>query len=72
MVGHAGSPRGIVRADMTLTQGQGYWAFELPENCRKLHFSRSISSAILAWSSKLIVDRDSIGPSLQPDFPISF
>jgi len=31
---------------------------------QKLHFSRSIS-AILAWSSKLMVEYDSIGPSLQ-------
>ena len=42
MVGHAGSPTGIVRADMTLTQGEGYWAFELPkiaENCTFLGLS---------------------------------
>ena len=32
---------------------------------RKLHFSRSISSAILAWSSKLMVNYDSVGRSLQ-------
>ena len=32
---------------------------------RKLHFSRSISSAILAWSSRLMVDDDNMGPSLQ-------
>jgi len=31
----------------------------------KLHFSRSISSAVLAWSSKLVVDGDSMGPGLQ-------
>ena len=31
----------------------------------KLQFSRSISSAILAWSSKVMVDHDSMGPSLQ-------
>ena len=30
---------------------------------QKLHFSRSIS--ILAWSSKLMVDYDNMGPSLQ-------
>jgi len=50
--------------------GQGRGAFELQkiaENCRKLHFYRYISSAILAWSSKLMVDRgrDSMGPNLQ-------
>jgi len=32
---------------------------------RKLHFSRSISSAILSWSSILMVDDDSMGPGLQ-------
>jgi len=32
---------------------------------RKLHFSRSISSAVLAWSSKLMVVGDSMGPGLQ-------
>ena len=31
---------------------------------RKLHFSRSICS-FLAWSSKLMVDYDSMGPGLQ-------
>jgi len=36
---------------------------ELPK-LRKLHFSRSISSAVLAWSSKL-VGGDSMGPGLQ-------
>ena len=41
---------------------------------RKLHFSRSLSSSILVWSSKLMVDCDSMGPSLylsEPDFLIS-
>ena len=32
---------------------------------RKLHFSRPVSSAIFAWNSKLMVDYDSMGPSLQ-------
>ena len=31
----------------------------------KLHFSRSISSTIFAWSSKLMVDYDTKGPRLQ-------
>jgi len=34
---------------------------------QKLHFSRFISSAIFAWSSKLTVDSDSMGPGLQLD-----
>jgi len=32
---------------------------------RKLHFSRSIFSAIFAWSSKLMIDDDSMGLVLQ-------
>jgi len=31
---------------------------------RKLHFSRPIVSAILAWSSKLMVDYNNMEPSL--------
>jgi len=38
------------------SRSQSFWT---SENCRKLHFSRPISSTILAWSSKLMVDRDS-------------
>jgi len=60
MVGHAGSPTGIVRADMTLTQGEGYWAFELPkiaENCTFLGLSplpfwrgaQNLSLIVIAW-----------------------
>jgi len=39
---------------------------ELPK-LPKLHFnfSTSISSAVFAWSSKLMVDGDSMGPELQ-------
>ena len=37
---------------------------ELPK-LRKVHFSRSISSAIFAWSSKLMLGGHSIGPGLQ-------
>jgi len=36
---------------------------ELPKS--RLHFSRSIYSAVFAWSSKLIVAVDSMGPGLQ-------
>jgi len=31
---------------------------------RKMHFSRSVSYAILAWSSKLIVDCDNMQTNL--------
>ena len=37
---------------------------ELPK-LRKVHFSRSISSAILSWNSKLMVGGHSMGPGLQ-------
>ena len=37
---------------------------DLP-NLRKLHFSGSISSSVLAWSSKRMVGGDSMGPGLQ-------
>jgi len=43
--------------------GQGQ-VTELPK-LRKLHFSRSISSAVFAWSSKLMVGGDSMGSGLQ-------
>jgi len=51
-----------------LDQGQRHGAFKFPkivENCWILHFSRSLSCAILAWSSKLIVDRDRTAPNLK-------
>jgi len=63
IVGLAGSPSCMVYDDVTLT-----WCTVKVTRLlkfRKLHFSRSISSAILAWSSKLMVDHDSTGPSLQ-------
>jgi len=37
---------------------------ELPK-LRKVHFSRYISSAVFAWSSKVMVDGHSTGPGLQ-------
>jgi len=37
---------------------------ELPK-LRKVHFYRSISSAVFAWSSKVMVGGDSMGPGLQ-------
>ena len=46
-------------------QGQGHGPFELPtiaHNCKFL----GLSSATFAWSSKLTVDVDGMGPGLQP------
>jgi len=61
-VGHAGSPMRIVHVGMTLTRSKVKVKVNVTAllKLRKLHFSRSISSAILAWNSKLMVDRDSI------------
>jgi len=51
---------------MTLTRFKvKFKVTELP-NFQKLHFPASISSAILAWSSKLMADYDNVGPNLQP------
>jgi len=45
---------------------------EVPK-LRKLHFSRSVSSAIFAWSSELMVIVLDLDYSLsEPDFRISF
>jgi len=52
-----------MRTSVTLTRSK-VKVTELPK-LRKLHFSRSISSVVLAWSSKLVVDGDSMGPGLQ-------
>ena len=59
MVGQVGSPTCIVHADMTLTQSKVKVKVTGLSNFPKLHFFRSLSSAIL-------VDHDSMGPSLEP------
>ena len=64
MVVHAGSPTPIVHVDVTLTRCKFKVKVTGLLKFRKLHFSRSISSAILAWSSELMVDYDSMGASL--------
>jgi len=66
MVVHAGSPTPIVHVDVTLTRCKFKVKVTGLLKFRKLHFSRSISSAILAWSSKLMVDHDTTRPSVQP------
>ena len=57
---HVDSPTCIVHADVTLTRSK-----VMVMGLQKLHFSRSVSSTILAWCSNLMVFRDSMGPSLQ-------
>jgi len=59
-----GRPRpDVQQCDLDPIQGQGpgHGASEV----LKIALSRSISSAILAWSSKLMVGSDSMGPGLQ-------
>jgi len=63
MVGPAGSPICIAYADVTLTWSKVKLTDLL--KFRKLLFSTSISSAILACSWKLMVDYDCMGPSPQ-------
>ena len=60
-----GRPRLDMRTSMTSTRSKVKMRVTELLKFRKLHFSRSISSTILAWSSKLTVDYDSMGPSLQ-------
>jgi len=62
MVGRAGSPTRIMY-DVTMTRSK-VKVTELLK-LQKLHFSRSVSSAIFAWISKLMVDGDSMGPVVQ-------
>ena len=58
-----GRPRPHMRTSVTSTRSKVKVA-ELPK-LQKVHFSRSIFSAIFAWSSKLMVGGDSMGPDLQ-------
>jgi len=50
---------------MTSTRSKVKINFSELLNFRKLRYSRSISSAILAWSRKLMIDYDSMGPNVQ-------
>jgi len=70
MVGHAGCPTRTVYADLTLTRSKVKVKVTEHSNVQKLlitalHISRSISCATFAWSSKLMVAGDSMGPGLQ-------
>jgi len=69
MVGLAGSPTCTVYVDVTLTRSKVKVKVMDHLNFRQLPMtalSTSISSATFAWSSKLMVDVDSMGPGLQP------
>jgi len=58
-----GRRRPDVRTSVTSTRSK-VKVTELPQ-LRKVHFSRSISSAGFVWSSKLMVGGHSMGPGLQ-------
>jgi len=58
-------PRPHVHTSVTSTRSKvKVKVMELPK-LQKVHFSRSISSAGFAWSSKLMVGGHSMGPGLQ-------
>jgi len=60
-----GRSRPDMRISLTLTQSKVKIKVTDLLKFWKLHFFMCISSAILAWSSKLMVDYDSMGPIVQ-------
>jgi len=52
-----------MRISLTLTRSK-VKVTDLPK-LRKVHFSRSISSVVFAWSSKVMVGGHGMGPALQ-------
>ena len=60
-----GRPRPDMRTSMTSTRSKVMVKVTELLKFRKLHHSRSISSAIFVWSSKLTVVGDSMGSGLQ-------
>ena len=58
-----GRPQPDMRTSVTSTRSK----IKVKEllKLRQVHFSRSISSAVLAWSSKLMVGGHTMGPGLQ-------
>jgi len=60
-----GKSRPDMSTSMTLTESKVNIKVTGLLKFRTLQFSRSISSAIFAWSSKLMADHHSMGPSLQ-------
>jgi len=65
LIWYVGRPRPHMRTSVTSTQSKVKVKVTVLPNLQKLHFSRSVSSAVLACSSKLMVDADSMGPGLQ-------
>jgi len=68
---NAGSSTSIVQVDMTLIGSKVKVKVTGLPKFRKLHCSRSISTAILAWSSKLMVDHEVVYRPTESDFRIS-
>jgi len=64
MVGHVGSSIYVAHTDVTLTLSK-FKVKVTDLNFRKLHFSTSTSSAILAWRSQLMSNYDSMAPRRQ-------
>jgi len=60
-----GRPRLDMRTSVTSTRSKVKIKVTELLKFRKLHFPKSIFSAIFAWSSKLLVDYDNMGRSLQ-------
>jgi len=54
-----------IRTSVTSTRSKVKVKVTELSKLRKVHFSRSISSAVFAWSSKLMVGGHSMGPGLQ-------
>jgi len=65
MVLYGGSPICAVHADMTLTRSKVKVKVTGLQKFRKLRLRKSISSASMTHSSKLMVDHGSMRPDLQ-------
>jgi len=65
LISCVGRPRPHMRTSVTSTRSMVKVKVTARPNLRKVHFSRSISSAISPWSSKLMVGGHSMGPGLQ-------
>jgi len=70
LIWYVGGPRPDMRTSVTSTRSKVKVTDLL--QFRKLHFSTSTSSAILAWRSQLMGDCNSMGPSLLQVFGTRF
>ena len=65
LIWYVGRPRLDICTSVTSTRSKVKVKVTELLKLQKLHFSGSISSTILAWSSKLMVGSDSMAPDLQ-------